>query len=91
MEKVARREFDSPEAVISAALRTPRERDLEGHLTREDIHASIERGYQQSLRGEGSDGEQFVAGLEAEIDRFEQRHQERRPAAAARKRLQSFE
>ncbi len=45
--------------------------DDEKH-TRQNLRATIERGYQQSLRGEGVDGEQFLAALETEIDKAEQ-------------------
>jgi hypothetical protein len=43
----------------------------EEKLFREEISAKIERGYQQSLRGECVDGEEFMAQLLAEIEAFE--------------------
>lgn len=70
-EKVDAKQYESPAAVISEALRALLEREAETARLRDEIRAKIERGYQQSLRGEGVDGEEFMAQLAAEIDACE--------------------
>lgn len=70
-EKVEAKEYESPAAVISEALRALLEREAETSRLRDEIRAKIERGYQQSMRGEAVDGEEFMARLAAEIDALE--------------------
>lgn len=70
-EKVEAKEYDSPADVISEALRALLEREAETSRLRDEIRAKIERGCQQSIRGEGVDGEEFMAQLAAEIDAYE--------------------
>ena len=71
-ERVQSGQYSDTSAVFTEALRALREREAEDERIRQDLRSKIERGYQQSLRGEGVDGEQFLAELEDEIDIAEQ-------------------
>ena len=74
-EKLQSGEFDSADALVSHALQFLVAREEEDQRNRQAIREKIDRGVEQLARGEGVDGEQVFAELEAELDEVEQARQ----------------
>ena len=70
-EKLQSGEFDTADALVGHALQFLVEREEEDQRQRQEIREKIDRGIEQLARGEGVDGEQVFAELEAELDEAE--------------------
>ncbi len=70
-EKLQSGEFDSADALVGHALQFLVAREEEDRRHRQAIREKIDRGIEQLDRGEGIDGEQVFAELEAELDEAE--------------------
>ena len=70
-ERVERGEFDSADSLVAHALDSMVLREAEERTIRQQIREKIDRGVEQLARGEGLDGEQVFAELEAELDEME--------------------
>ena len=74
-EKLQSGEFDSADALVGHALQFLVAREEADQRHRQEIREKIDRGIEQLERGEGVDGEQVFAELEAELDEAEQARQ----------------
>ena len=74
-EKLQSGEFDNADALVGHALQFLVAREEEDRRHRQAIREKIDRGIEQLERGEGVDGEQFFAELEAKLDEAEQARQ----------------
>ena len=70
-EKLRCGEFDSADALVAHALESLVVREQEDQRHRQAIREKIDRGIEQLAHGEGVDGEQVFAELEAELDEIE--------------------
>ncbi len=74
-EKLQSGEFDNADALVGHALQFLVAREEEDRRHRQAIREKIDRGIEQLERGEGVDGEQVFAELEAKLDEAEQARQ----------------
>ena len=74
-EKLQSGEFDNADALVGHALQFLVAREEEDRRHRQAIREKIDRRIEQLERGEGVDGEQVFAELEAKLDEAEQARQ----------------
>lgn len=66
--KVQTGRYNSASEVVREALRLMEERDQEKTFQKEEIRKKIAAGLKSLEEGRGSDGDEFFAQMEAEID-----------------------